>query len=229
MQRWGNKKVNAVFQATMPSGVKRPTPESNTALKENFIRAKYERREFYGEPSPTSPVDNEERQTISTPQERPAFKKTAEVRRSAPPQIKAQITEKTVAVDLMSFGGDTPTNVTRVSSSLTEELFGGNSPASSLPQTNGSSFTSTQETNKPATGNSPADLFQAPERPREQTKKGTLTSENLMALYSQGSQVTGSHPIPFQTGPMVSIVRGALSLCTNGCLGRTATNRRYEQ
>eukprot|EP01114_Cavostelium_apophysatum_P013306 TRINITY_DN3193_c0_g1_i1.p1 TRINITY_DN3193_c0_g1~~TRINITY_DN3193_c0_g1_i1.p1 ORF type:complete len:341 (+),score=80.34 TRINITY_DN3193_c0_g1_i1:106-1128(+) len=43
----GNAKSNAVWEANFPSLYMKPTPADSTAFKEQFIRAKYERKEYH--------------------------------------------------------------------------------------------------------------------------------------------------------------------------------------
>ena len=42
----GNVRVNAVYEARLPQGFRRPSPDENHAMV-RFIRAKYEHKEYY--------------------------------------------------------------------------------------------------------------------------------------------------------------------------------------
>eukprot|EP00297_Palpitomonas_bilix_P008394 CAMPEP_0113872086 /NCGR_PEP_ID=MMETSP0780_2-20120614/3005_1 /TAXON_ID=652834 /ORGANISM="Palpitomonas bilix" /LENGTH=455 /DNA_ID=CAMNT_0000857553 /DNA_START=68 /DNA_END=1435 /DNA_ORIENTATION=- /assembly_acc=CAM_ASM_000599 len=200
MQRWGNKRVNAVYQGNMASGFKRPTPESSTAIKENFIRAKYERREFYGEAEANeveeeAPAAAVRAPTIAREEPRPNFKRAMEKKPAPRPSPPPAAAAAAPAVDLLSFGDATVEK--KDSGDLTAELFGSQpapapAPAPTAFQQNGASS---------------GDFFQSGPEPAQpaqpaQPKKNTLTSENLMALYSQGNQPSGGQPIPFQGGGM---------------------------
>ena len=46
MQKWGNKKVNAFYEAKLPKNYPRPDEHSSMAELERFIRAKYEQRRW---------------------------------------------------------------------------------------------------------------------------------------------------------------------------------------
>ena len=46
MQKWGNKKCNAYWEARLPKNYPRPDEHSSMAELERFIRAKYEQRRW---------------------------------------------------------------------------------------------------------------------------------------------------------------------------------------
>ena len=46
MQKWGNKKANAKWEARLPKNYPRPDQHSTMAELEKFIRAKYEMQKF---------------------------------------------------------------------------------------------------------------------------------------------------------------------------------------
>ena len=46
MQKWGNKKCNAYWEAKLPKNYPRPDEHSSMAELERFIRAKYEQRRW---------------------------------------------------------------------------------------------------------------------------------------------------------------------------------------
>ena len=46
MQKWGNKKCNAYWEAKLPKSYRRPDEHSSMAELERFIRAKYEQRRW---------------------------------------------------------------------------------------------------------------------------------------------------------------------------------------
>lgn len=51
MQKWGNKKCNAYWEAKLPKNYPRPDEHSSMAELERFIRAKYEQRRWVADGS----------------------------------------------------------------------------------------------------------------------------------------------------------------------------------
>jgi len=106
MQEIGNGRANEIYEANLPENYRRPNESDSYAL-EQFIRAKYERRDF-----------------VVRETKLKSGKKNSKVSKqdSSPP------TEKKTPVnppseDLLSFGGPTPSSVTRPPNDLEFNAF----------------------------------------------------------------------------------------------------------
>ena len=68
MQKWGNQKCNAYWEAKMPANFPRPDEHSSMAELEKFIRAKYEQKRWAGA-LPVAPAEEEKPRVSVTPRE----------------------------------------------------------------------------------------------------------------------------------------------------------------
>ena len=59
MQKWGNKKCNAYWEAKLPKNYPRPDEHSSMAELERFIRAKYEQRRWVADGSEEEEEDDD--------------------------------------------------------------------------------------------------------------------------------------------------------------------------
>ena len=76
MQKWGNKKVNAFYEAKLPKNYPRPDEHSSMAELERFIRAKYEQRRWVADDrSDYEEEEEEEEEEYSEEEERKPVKK----------------------------------------------------------------------------------------------------------------------------------------------------------
>lgn len=57
MQKWGNQKCNAYWEAKLPANFPRPDEHSSMAELEKFIRAKYEQKRWAGTPVAAEPEE----------------------------------------------------------------------------------------------------------------------------------------------------------------------------
>lgn len=64
MQKWGNKKCNAYWEARLPKNYPRPDEHSSMAELERFIRAKYEQRRWVADDGEEYEEEEEEEEEV---------------------------------------------------------------------------------------------------------------------------------------------------------------------
>ena len=77
MQKWGNKKCNAYWEAKLPKNYPRPDEHSSMAELERFIRAKYEQRRWVADDRDLSEEEEEEEEEERPKKKAPAKKAPA--------------------------------------------------------------------------------------------------------------------------------------------------------
>ena len=98
MQRWGNKKVNAYYEAKLPKNYPRPDEHSSMADLERFIRAKYEQRRWVADDK--SEFEEEEySEEESKPVKKAAPKKVVAKKSPAKKPVKKELTDEEFDAD----------------------------------------------------------------------------------------------------------------------------------
>lgn len=95
MQKWGNKKCNAYWEAKLPKNYPRPDEHSSMAELERFIRAKYEQRRWVADDRDES--EEEESEEESEEEVRKPVKKA--VKKPAAKKPVAKKAAKAIADD----------------------------------------------------------------------------------------------------------------------------------